>query len=75
MMRALMECPVCQQTETILWAHNGGVGTHHWGDKDERHCGCGPKMICSVCDSPLLAQHGFVVLDAACFAYSNDTLQ
>jgi len=28
-----------------------------------------------MCDGALLIQHGFVVLDASCFGYSNDTLQ
>lgn len=70
-----MNCPACQQSDTIVWAHNGGVGTHHWGDKPESACTCDPKAICAACDAPLLVEHGFIVLDAVCFGYSNDTLQ
>lgn len=70
-----MECPICQSSKSIVWAHNGGVGTHHWGDNPESACGCGPQAVCTSCEAQLLIQHGFVVLDAACFGYSNDTLQ
>ena len=70
-----MRCPSCANSESLLWAHNAGVGAHHWENDEERNCVCGPQMICSACDAPLLHKHGFVVLDAACFGYINDTLQ
>ncbi len=70
-----MTCSSCQQSDTIAWAHNGGMGTHQWGDRNESECECAPKPVCLSCDAPLIQQHGFVVLDAVCFGYSNDTLQ
>lgn len=70
-----MRCETCDSDQSLLWAHNGGVGTHHWGDGEERECGCGPMLICTVCNATLLTQFGFIVLDSACFGHANDTLQ
>ena len=70
-----MTCSICNRNDSLVWAHNGGCDMHHWDDKTEGYCSCSPKMICAACDAPLLVQFGFVVLDAQCFGYSNDTLQ
>lgn len=70
-----MRCQTCASEETVLWAHHGGVDTHHWGDGEEKDCGCGPQLICTVCDAPILRQFGFIVLDAVWFGGNNATLQ
>lgn len=71
-----LRCAACQKSASLIWAHNGGVDTHRWDQTDdERDCTCGPKPICAGCDAPLLKEHGFVVLDAACFGHETLTLQ
>lgn len=71
-----MRCPSCQQSETLIWAHNGGVDTHRWdATDDEQDCSCDPQVICTSCDSPVIREHGFVVLDSACFGHGSQTLQ
>lgn len=69
-----MRCAICD-SDLVIWAHNSGVATHHWGDGDEKDCTCGPQAICPICNAGLLKQFGFVVLDDVCFGYANDTLQ
>lgn len=70
-----MRCETCDSQDTLLLAHNGGVGTHRWDDKEEQDCGCGPQLICILCNASTLKQYGFIVLDAAYFGHTNDTLQ
>lgn len=70
-----MRCSSCNSTDRLLWAHNGGVMEHQWGDESERDCKCQPQMICGACDAPLIQQHGLVVLAASCFGYPSSTLQ
>lgn len=70
-----MRCETCDNDGTLFHAHNGGISTHHWGDGDESECSCGPALICLVCNAPILDQYGFIVLDAAYFGPTHDTLQ
>lgn len=70
-----MTCSSCQRDDTLVWAHNGGFGTHQWEDEDESTCGCGPQAVCLHCDGPIVQSHGFVVLEAELFAPITDTLQ
>lgn len=70
-----LKCAACGKSNTMIWAHNGGVDTHKWGDDGEQDCNCQTKPICAMCDAPLLREHGFIVLDAVCFGFETSTVQ